>query len=100
MLSFRASGMTTLTRTIPLITGLPQVLLSVTSSEIYWKKSSHFYVSVLGDGRLRCSGKRITTAGSDPCWLGRLRRHHLILEALTVAANPSERRLWTVKGTT
>ena len=97
MLSSKASGMTTLTPIAPLITGHLQVPLFVTSSEMYSKKNFHFYVFVLGNGRLRHYGRRITTAGSGPYWLGRLGRHCWFLEALIVATSASERSLWNLQ---
>ena len=68
--------------------------LFTTASKIHLKTSSQFYVFVLGDGRLISCGRRITTAGSSPHWLGRLRRQHLMPVALTMAASTSTRSPW------
>lgn len=99
MLSSGASGMTTSTRTTLPITGPPQVPLFATSSEIRWKKNFLSYVSALGDGRSRHCGRRTTTAGNDPLWLGKLGGHHsmLVPVAMTMAASANEtslRNLW------
>ena len=98
MLNSEASGTTTSTPIVPLITGPLQVQLFVTSSETYLKKNFLFYVFAMGDGKLRPYGKRITTAGSGPCWLGKPgRRHWLLVLALTRVASASERSLWNLR---
>jgi len=96
MLRCKASGTTTLTQLALLVTGPLWVPLFTTASKIHLKTSSHFYVFVLGDGRLMSCERRITTAGSSPHWLGRLRRQHLMPVALTMAASTSTRSPWNL----
>ena len=88
------SGMTISTLTAPQRNGHLWVLLLVTTSKIYLKTSSHFYVFVLVDGRLMGCGRRITTARSSPHQIGRVRRQCLILVTLMMAASTSARCLW------
>jgi hypothetical protein len=74
MLSSEASETTTSTQIALLITGPQRAPLFMTSSKIYSKRNFHFYVFAWGDRRLRHCGRRITTAGNGPYWLGMLRR--------------------------
>jgi hypothetical protein len=75
ILSSKDSEMTALMQITLRITGPLLVRLFVTSSETYLKRNSHSYASVLGDGRSRHCGKRITTAGNTLYWLDKLGRH-------------------------
>jgi hypothetical protein len=75
ILSSEDFGMTALMQITLQITGPLLVRLFVTSSETYLKRNSHSYASVLGDGRSRRCGKRITTAGNALYWLDKLGRH-------------------------
>ncbi len=95
MLSSEGFGMTISTQTAPRITGPLQAPPFVTNSGISLKKNFHFYDFVPGDGRSRHCGKRITTAGSGPRWLGKLGRHHsrsgLMTLMMAASASASER---------
>ena len=73
-------------------TGFPIAYTGCASrGRFHLKKSFHFFVFVLGDGRLRHCGRRTTTAGNGLYWLGKLGRLHLGLTTLMMAASKSER---------
>lgn len=70
MLSYVASGMTTLTQDALPITGPLWVPLFMTSSEIYSRKNFHFYAFALGDGRLWASMMRMAGEGKGEGEMG------------------------------
>lgn len=94
MLRSVASGTKTSIQIVLPITGRLRVLLFAINSGMKSKQSILFYVVVLGGGKSRRCGKRITTAGRQLSWLGNLRRDHVSVPATrTTVASASERSL-------